>query len=107
MADQKVQLKDNGNNLFPLSPLNGIDTSNIIATISISDSHRSDSYTCNQDCYVCPNGYTAGAAKLNGRSFGGAWQGSLIAYACKKGDVWTFGHNGSGGYGTYVFGVKR
>lgn len=43
MANQKVQLKSNGNNLYPIGILNGIDTSNILRSGS------NQQWTCTQD----------------------------------------------------------
>lgn len=50
MSNQFVQLKDNGNNLFPKTALIGIDTNNLLAT----HTNKSITYTATQDAIaVC------------------------------------------------------
>lgn len=48
MANQVVKLKKGSDYLYPYANLNGIDTSNLIASLS----NLSTSYTATQDCFA-------------------------------------------------------
>lgn len=49
MANKKVTLKDGNDILYPQSVLNGIDTSNLLATTTIT---TSNGYMASEDCYA-------------------------------------------------------
>ena len=105
MSNMKVQLKDNGNNLFPNPNLVGIDTTNLIA--SFGDTFT---YTATKDCFAIFSGIR-GSVKINGvklvpDDFYNA-SAPLIECFLKKGDIVSGNYcpNAAQGY-CKVFGLK-
>lgn len=103
MANKKVILKDNGDNLFPYATLNGIDETNLLASGIVG------SYTATEDCVVSQyvasqSGGSYDTCKINDviimdlRS-SHTYAENLPVYL-KKGQVIS-------GYILYVFGIKR
>ena len=52
MANQKVLLQDNGNNLYPLATLNGIDFNHMIASGVFGGTGTTKEYLAQEDCFM-------------------------------------------------------
>ena len=106
MVNKKIQLQNDGVNLFPLAILNGIDVNNIISSINSTD------YTATEDCYVyilSRAGSGGMEVKIDGKIVGFyllSVNSTGTIYPLKKGQriTWT-----AGGYELkgVVYGIKR
>lgn len=113
MSKLKAQLKKGGNKIFPNPNLIGIDTSNVLATITSSDASSSPiSYTAQEDC-ICylGNGRTdLSYASINNiylyHIYGNGIDGYAEFFLLKKGD--TLYRNSSARWSLIlrVFGLK-
>ena len=83
MANKKVTLKDGNDILYPQSVLNGVDTTNKIASnIAVNNGN---SYTATEDCWVRLN-VAYGTGYINDLEF--YWTSARYLLPIKKGQVY-------------------
>ena len=100
MANKKVTLKDGNDILYPQSVLNGIDTTNLIA--SGVNVQSGSVYTATQDCYIATL-VAYGTMSINGVEV--YYNNSRPILPLKKGQ--TFTTTKSGSITANVYGVLK